>query len=146
MDLRSDTLVQCLRAQRELMGLTVAQIAERSGMPESTVTKVLNGTVRTPSYETVAPIAKALGVSLDSLEADKPDMTYSPPDMADAAGMPYAEHISRIVGIYEKRLKEKTRWLNILAIVLAVLVGALLFFLMYDITHPTLGWVQYGVR
>lgn len=141
MDLRSDTLVQCLRAQRELMRLTVAQIAERSGMPESTITKVLNGTVRTPSYETVAPIAKALGVSLDSLEAGKPDMTCSPPDMADAAGMPCSEHISRIVGIYEKRLKEKSRWLNIMGIVIAVLIAVLIFFLIYDIMHPALGWV-----
>lgn len=132
--MESDILLHCLVQQKEALGYTNAIIAEMSGVPESTVTKVLNGANRSPGFETISPIARVLGVSLDELSVKE----TAPPDTSTLT-----VGVSHIISSYERRLREKNRWINILAIAVAALILLLIFFLIYDITHPSLGWVQY---
>nr|DAJ14110.1 MAG TPA: Helix-turn-helix XRE-family like protein [Podoviridae sp. ctJ6o53] len=132
--MESDILLHCLVQQKEALGYTNAMIAEMSGVPESTVTKVLNGANRSPGFETISPIARVLGVSLDELSVKE----TAPPDTSTLT-----VGVSHIISIYERRLREKNRWINILAVAVAALILLLIFFLIYDITHSSLGWVQY---
>lgn len=132
--MESDILLHCLVQQKEALGYTNAIIAEMSGVPESTVTKVLNGANRSPGFETISPIARVLGVSLDELSVKE----TAPPDTSTLT-----VGVSHIISSYERRLREKNRWINILAVAVAALMLLLIFFLIYDITHPSLGWVQY---
>ena len=74
--MESDILLHCLVQQKEALGYTNAIIAEMSGVPESTVTKVLNGANRSPGFETISPIARVLGVLLDELSVKE----TAPPD------------------------------------------------------------------
>lgn len=127
-------MLHCLVQQKEALGYTNAIIAEMSGVPESTVTKVLNGANRSPGFETISPIARVLGVSLDELSVKE----TAPPDTSTLT-----VGVSHIISSYERRLREKNRWINILAVAVAALILLLIFFLIYDITHPSLGWVQY---
>lgn len=132
--MESDILLHCLVQQKEALGYTNAMIAEMSGVPESTVTKVLGGVNRSPGFETISPIARVLGVSLDELSVKE----TAPPDAT-----PPAVGLTHLISNYERRLREKNRWINILAVTVAALILLLIFFLIYDITHPSLGWVQY---
>lgn len=132
--MESDILLHCLVQQKEALGYTNAMIAEMSGVPESTVTKVLGGVNRSPGFETISPIARVLGVSLDELSVKE----TAPPDTSTLT-----VGVSHIISSYERRLREKNRWINILAVAVAALILLLIFFLIYDITHPSLGWVQY---
>lgn len=132
--MESDILLHCLVQQKEALGYTNAMIAEISGVPESTVTKVLGGVNRSPGFETISPIARVLGVSLDELSVKE----TAPPDTSTLT-----VGVSHIISSYERRLREKNRWINILAVAVAALILLLIFFLIYDITHPSLGWVQY---
>lgn len=132
--MESDILLHCLVQQKEAPGYTNAMIAEMSGVPESTVTKVLGGVNRSPGFETISPIARVLGVSLDELSVKE----TAPPDTSTLT-----VGVSHIISSYERRLREKNRWINILAVAVAALILLLIFFLIYDITHPSLGWVQY---
>lgn len=132
--MESDILLSCLVQQKEAMGYTNAMIAEMSGVPESTVTKVLNGANRSPGFETISPIARVLGVSLDEMAVKE----TAPPDTSTLT-----VGVSHIISSYERRLREKNRWINILAVAVAALILLLIFFLIYDIMHPSLGWVQY---
>lgn len=132
--MESEILLSCLVQQKEALGYTNAMIAEMSGVPESTVTKVLGGVNRSPGFETISPIARVLGVSLDELSVKE----TAPPDTSTLT-----VGVSHIISSYERRLREKNRWINILAVAVAALIVLLIFFLIYDITHPSLGWVQY---
>lgn len=132
--MESDILLSCLVQQKEALGYTNAMIAEMSGVPESTVTKVLNGANRSPGFETISPIARVLGVSLDEMAVKE----TAPPDTSTLT-----VGVSHIISSYERRLREKNRWINILAVAVAALILLLIFFLIYDIMHPSLGWVQY---
>lgn len=62
------------------LGLTTAELAEKSGVPKGTLDKILSGVTKDPKLETLKAIARVLGLSLDDfddLEIEKPhDSTY----------------------------------------------------------------------
>lgn len=51
-----------------LTGLTASAIAERAGLPPSTITRLLNGEVVNPSLSTMAAIAAATDLAVSTLE------------------------------------------------------------------------------
>jgi transcriptional regulator with XRE-family HTH domain len=51
-----------LRTARRLKDITQAQLADQSGVDQRTISDIERGANRNPSWETVARIAKALGV------------------------------------------------------------------------------------
>ena len=46
-------------------GITAAELSRRSGVPQSTITEMLKGRTREPSFSRANRLARALGVSLD---------------------------------------------------------------------------------
>lgn len=60
-------VVEKCKEKKEKLHLTFAQIAERSGIPLSTVNAFFSGSVQNPSYLTVGAICKVLNTSLDSI-------------------------------------------------------------------------------
>jgi DNA-binding phage protein len=66
----SRTLVAALRAERERQGLSLADIAERTGMDRAAIHKLEIGVSRNPILATLNRYANALGVQLEwSLKA-----------------------------------------------------------------------------
>lgn len=70
--------------------MTHAALAERSGVPEPTVKRILGGRAAEASYANVAAVAAALGVTIQFDESD-------PDDLRDAQARAKAEHVARIV-------------------------------------------------
>lgn len=136
-----DLLMECLIAKKEELYLTNANIAEQSGVPESTVTKLFNRTIKSPTFDTVAPIARVLNVSLDAIvEIENPDTpTQSVPPSINS------KMFAMLIDSYTKQLFIKNRWISVLAIALFGVFGLMIAFIIYDVSHPTLGWVQYTV-
>jgi transcriptional regulator with XRE-family HTH domain len=56
-----------LRAARRQKDITQSQLAELSGVNQTTISDIERGANRNPSWETVARIAKALGVPPEEL-------------------------------------------------------------------------------
>jgi DNA-binding phage protein len=66
----SRTLVAALRAERERQGLSLADIADRTGMDRAAIHKVEIGVSRNPTLATLNRYAEALGVRIEwSLKA-----------------------------------------------------------------------------
>ena len=59
-----------LKELKSSKGMTAKQIADRSGLPERTVKRVLSGDTANPYLDTLQRIATALDSSLDALLAD----------------------------------------------------------------------------
>ena len=68
-----------LRQAKDAAGETNHSLSEATGIPESTVAKILSGTRSDPTFSNVAALAAALDLSLDRLAGRQP-----PPD--DAPG------------------------------------------------------------
>jgi DNA-binding phage protein len=66
----SRTLIAALRAERERQGLSLGDVAERSGMDRAAIHKLEIGVSRNPTLATLNRYADALGVRLEwSLKA-----------------------------------------------------------------------------
>lgn len=143
-NLTGEVLLQCLIVRKEELSLTNAVIAEKSGVPESTVTKVFNGTNRSPTYDTIAPIARVLGVSLDTLSAvTEPLECREISSIKDSTRNADERLFAYIIASNEARIRTKDRWIKFLAIALVAVLAWVLAFMAYDYTHPDVGWVRY---
>lgn len=55
---------------RRRSGMTIDELAEKSGVPKSTINKIIGGMTRSPSLDNVKSIAKAMGLKLDDFDKD----------------------------------------------------------------------------
>lgn len=60
-----------LRTMKAESGKTTKQIAELSKVPEPTLEKLFAGVTKDPKLETVWAVVKALGYTLDDLDAEQ---------------------------------------------------------------------------
>lgn len=60
------------------LGLTTAELAERSGVPKGTLDKILSGVTKDPKLETLKAIARVLGLSLDDFDDLDIEKTHEP--------------------------------------------------------------------
>jgi transcriptional regulator with XRE-family HTH domain len=83
-------IVEELAARRRELGMSFPQLAERSGVSEPTVKRILGGQGGSASYASVAAVAEALGMPLRS-EAIDPD------EFRERAALEKARHLARLV-------------------------------------------------
>ncbi len=162
----SENVINALKTRKEELGFTNEVIENMSGVPKSTIAKVFNGTNKSPTMDTLIPIAKVMGVSIDSIiegheSAEAADGTEITPKAADGTENPVkiisdspsagrengsipTYLYTDIVKIYEAQLRHRDKWIYFLCAILLLLVGTMVFFLIYDITHPTHGWIEYS--
>lgn len=53
---------------KKRLGMTTADLAEKSGIPKGTLDKILSGVTKDPKLETLKAIARVLGLSLDDFD------------------------------------------------------------------------------
>lgn len=145
-DLSSENLVQKLVERKEELGYTNAVIAEISGVPESTVTKVFNGTNRSPTYDTISPISHALGVSLDTITVIEETAEKSESAKPAEAKPRDDRFVNYVIFSTEARIKNKEKWLNRLSIAVAALMVLLILWLIWDYTHLDRGFIRYSAQ
>lgn len=62
---------------KKKLGLTTAELSEKSGVPLGTLNKILSGATKDPKLETLKAIARVLGLTLDDFddytEAQEPE-------------------------------------------------------------------------
>ena len=63
----NETIGDKIKQLRNKQGLTQDELARKSDIPYTTLTKIESNVITKPSIQTVAKIAKGLGVSIDDL-------------------------------------------------------------------------------
>ena len=109
--------------------LTTKQTSELSGIPESTISRVLSGQTDNPTFDTVCAIVKAMGGSLDKIVDPQADLTQS-----DA---------SPLIALYEKIIAQKEYYIKVLITFCVVLVSVLILFVLCDLLNGTRGFIRY---
>lgn len=114
---------------KEKSGLTNQQIADKSGVPLSTVTRVFNGQTDNPTYRTIADIVIAMGGSLDSMEGIEHHSQEKTPD--------------KLVDLYERELEHKNRMIRILFYSLLAVASVFILIVLIDVLNGHIGFVRY---
>lgn len=113
-------LKEDLNELKDKRNMTLQDIADKSGVPLSTVKKIFNGNTRDPGYLSLKPILDVLQEDEDKLETKSNDT----------------------IDLYERMIKHKNKWikfLTILSVSLAVLFVALL---IYDLCDLRVGFIR----
>jgi transcriptional regulator with XRE-family HTH domain len=66
---------------RERRGLSIADLAERTGLPRQTIARIERGTIKAPSVYTAALLAKALNADLNFLAGIYDEAGLAPADL-----------------------------------------------------------------
>ena len=138
-----------LQALKEDKGLTSADIAKLSGVPEQTVKRIFNGTTPDPRFDTIAKITISLGGSLDIISGLRPETDFKPSTPVRKALSASADLIGekdvRIAELKEELKRERRAKTIILccAAAFSVLFVSLLTFLIFDILNGNVGYIRY---
>ena len=150
--------MKSLKQLKEECALTYQQISDRSGVPVSTIHRVIEGHAKNPGYDTVTAIRDALDDAPDEEPPPEIDCHTCPRDMPtrqDYAQMyaSYQQQLQRIEERFRAALDSRdkqfaaeravyARWLRVLAIACAALVLFVMLLLVIDITNPHVGWAR----
>lgn len=133
---------------REQTGMTYQDIADASGVPKSTVIRILSGQTQNPSIKSIADIAVAVGYEIDPV---KPAVLQD--HTKDAYILYLQEALAAEKKMSDKRVAEQRcqdniliaelrRYRNFRSACIIALVLILVGWLMLDILHPSAGWFQ----
>ena len=122
-----------LGQMKKQSGLSTQQIADQSGVPASTITRMLSGQTEEPTFSNMAKVVKTMGGSLDELVGIEPKIktvTETKVINADAA----------LISLYERAIASKNRWIRWLFILTLVLVVFIICLFIIDQIVPDRGW------
>lgn len=140
---------------RQQHNLTVQQLSDVSDVPLGTVKSILSGATTNPGFEPVCAMIQAMGESIDAFysgSSPKPAQRPSAPvdKVSDNRLLPLRDEIKVIAeeairAIYQAdvyhNLHSNLRWWRAVALVETAFIFFLLF---WDITHPSMGYIQYA--
>lgn len=121
-------IIEKIKQHKEASHLTTQQIADRSGVPASTISRILSGQTDSPNVHNLAAICRAVGVSLDELfgiippkvELELPKIEPEPPKPE-----PVVDHSAELAAVYADQLAAKDAWIRRLFCACLGLAGAL---------------------
>ena len=122
------TRLKELKDQRKL---TNQQLSDLSGVPVGTINRIMAGQTDNPSFQTVCDMVMAMGGSLDELAGIQTPGGGEP--------SPPGEDLIRL---YERTIEGKEKRLYRLFFLCCVLIAVLLGVLIYDLTHPMVGFFR----
>ena len=111
-------LKEDLNELKDKRHMTLQDIADKSGVPLSTVKKIFNGNTRDPGYLSLKPI-------LDVLQDDQSDTQTK--EMTD---------------LYERIIKHKNKWIKFLTILSVSFVAIFVALLIYDLCDLRVGFIR----
>lgn len=118
-----------LKELKDAKHLTNQQIADLSGVPLSTVTRVFNGQTDNPNIGTVEDIVKGMGVTLEDITGIKQvEEKFSPDD--------------NLIQLYKDIIKTKDKYIKFLSTTLIILMIILLIMLFLDMFILDIGYIR----
>ena len=118
-----------LKELKEQKDLTNQEIADLSGVPLSTVTRIFNGQTDNPNIQTVEDIVTAMGGSMDEITGIKKVGDKFAPD-------------DNLIQLYKDMIKTKDKYIKFLAGTLVAIVVILLIMLLLDLFVLDVGYIK----
>ena len=163
--------VEYIKSLKQAKNLKVKDLAEMTGIPESTINNFLSRKTESPSFSMMSKLCIAVGGSLDEMYTGKSKdkikefsiesikemyefqlAEYKATEEAHIANirLHYEQHRDDVTTNYEKRLedkreiiKEKDKQINFFKIIAAIGYAVLIGLLIAEVMNPSLGWIKF---
>lgn len=124
---------------REKHGVTLQDVAQRSGIPLSTLKRTLQGTTGTPMSTYEMLVTQGVGATM----RDFVDEIYGPMlQEAEAPTQRYTAAVRLLLAEKDRRIQQLGRWLRRAVVYSVSITGILVGLFLYDALNPTVGWFQ----
>lgn len=133
------------------IGITRQQLSDASGVPKSTIDRILRKETPNPSLQTVLDLAAAVGYTFGNhpehpeaipSAAVKDPMVSHLIKVYEDRGRAYEERIKRITAHFNMLLAEKNRWLRFSLSLNLIFVLFFAIVVLLDVLNPNIGWVR----
>lgn len=136
-------IIRGIADKKTSVGMTNQQLSDASGVPKSTVDRILRGDTPNPSLQSVLDMAAAVGYQFgDDLGGSAVPETGKLDETSRLIVRTYNERIARLRAHYNMLMAEKNRWILCLFVLCLVLVALIIGILVADILRPDIGWVR----
>ena len=114
--------------------MSYQDIADKSGVPVSTVRRIFSGQTPDPGYTTVLSIIEAMGGSDEDVKDDTPDK----PKIETVS----RQSVERLCSVYEHSLSDKNKLIKALLIIILSMMAIFIFLLIWDLCNPNVGFFR----
>lgn len=121
-----------MQALKDETKMTYQDIADKSGVPISTVKRIFSGRTPDPGVTTVIAIVEAMGGTADDIQS-------TPLNDGELISPKSIEHLCTV---YERSLRDKNRLIKAQFITIVAIIAVLLFFLIWDLCSPNIGFIR----
>lgn len=125
-------LKERLQAMKSASGLTLQQISDKSGVPLTTVSRIMQGTTENPGFDMVYKLVKAMGGTLDELDEERVRL-----EAPEALTQLY----ERGIAYRDRKIQHLGGIIFIMVFVMLVVLLAIIGILIYDMAHLDRGWI-----
>lgn len=124
---------------REKHGVTLQDVAQKSGIPLSTLKRTLQGTTGTPMATYEILVTQGLGATMHEFT----DEIYGAvPQEAEEHTQRYTTAVRLLLAEKDRRIRQLSRWLRRTVIYSVSVTGILIGFSLYDLLNPAVGWLR----
>lgn len=123
-----------MQALKDETKMTYQDIADKSGVPLSTVKRIFSGRTPDPGVTTVIAIVEAMGGTADDIQ--------STPLNSDDGEHISPKSIEQLCAVYERSLRDKNRLIKAQFITIVAMIAVLLFFLIWDLCSQNIGFIR----
>lgn len=124
---------------REKHGVTLQDVAQKSGIPLSTLKRTLQGTTGTPMATYEILVTQGLGATMHEFV----DEIYgSVPQEAEAPTQRYTAAVRLLLAEKDRRIQQLGKWLRRAVIYSVSVTGILMGLFLYDVLNPAVGWLR----
>lgn len=136
--------VDYIKMLMERQNITQSKLAELSGVPAGTISRILSGKTEDAGISTVTAIVRALNGSMDVMcgIVNAPDDTPLQPSERELMDKLLAEKERQLRSL-NGVLEQKQHWLHKLWVVLLVMVVIIGIILIIDICIGSVGFIRY---
>lgn len=136
-------IIDGINTQKTAVGMTNQQIADASGVPKSTVDRILGKRTENPTMQVILDIAGAVGYDMGGTARPVPaDNLTDNPYVREIISM-YKQQITDLKLQHNRVTAEKDRWIQTLAAILAIMGAGAVTILLLDMTNPEFGWIRH---
>lgn len=147
-------IIDGINRKKDELGITNQVIADSSGVPKSTVDRILRKETPNPGAQNILDMATAVGYRIGG-EIQRPDfpndekmVEYVMQLNDDRIARMRAAHNQvlaekdRIAAEKDKRIETYERYIHGLIISVVMLVAFIILTLALDVIHPDIGWIR----
>ena len=148
-------IIHKLKEMKKESKLTSQQLSALSGVPASTITRIMSGDTVNPQFQTIVDLVKAMGGSLDEfcnippkiipaeqVEAPTSELITLYREMLDEKGRIIQEK-DLTIKEQSNALKEKRKEIKILLLILGITLVSIILVLLFDLFNGNFGYFRY---